>query len=316
MDCHPRRFSAPFTATTFGAANNPPAALGWVYARCLFCDTNWVVPEQALVRVGKPQSCTGGCTRVEHNAVRCRVSRVSPKQMAGRTARSPLSSSPQTSFVYLLSWAPVRIPTTHPPSHLQDCLEIDFLLLPRFSLLFRGTAAPGAWPLRPSRDGCPGGDARTGIVCTTRTHHGRRVQAGVPFSGCRPLPNSIARWTLSRVCGTPSTENVRAYAVVLQTVPTRSSRTAFSSPHLLCQYLDNARSDDSCHLTTSHHGVDSAPSLVRNTLPCPRLDLSAQRPWSASCSDRGPPLRPTHRPRSQGSGLTVLSPEIMSTNEL
>lgn len=114
--------SQPLTATTFGAANNPPAALGWVHARCLFCDTNCVVPEQALVRVSKPQSCAGGYTRVEHNAVWCRVSRVSPKQMAGRTALrciecSPPSSSPQTSFVYLLSRAPVRIPATHPPSH-------------------------------------------------------------------------------------------------------------------------------------------------------------------------------------------------------
>lgn len=40
-------------------------------------------------------------------------------------------------------------------------------------------------------------------------------------------------------------------------------------------------------------------------------------PWSAFCSDRDPPLRPTHwAPRSQGSGLTVLSPQIISTNEI
>lgn len=41
-------------------------------------------------------------------------------------------------------------------------------------------------------------------------------------------------------------------------------------------------------------------------------------PWSAFCSDRGPPLRPTTHwaPRSQGSGLTVLSPQIISTNEI
>lgn len=45
-----------------------------------------------------------------------------------------------------------------------------------FLLLFRGTATPGAWPLRLSRHGCPGGDARMGIVCTTRIHQEHRVQ--------------------------------------------------------------------------------------------------------------------------------------------
>lgn len=136
------------------------------------------------------------------------------------------------------------------------------------------------------------------------------------FLAAAPSQTQLRDGRCPESVGRQAQKNVRAYAVVLQTVPTRSSRTAFSSPHLLCQYLDNARSDDSCHLTTSHHRVDSAPSLVRNTLPCPRLVLSAQRPRSASCSDRGPPLRPTHRPRSQGSGLTVLSPELLSANEL
>lgn len=58
-----------------------------------------------------------------------------------------------------------------------------------------------------------------------------------------PSQTQLRGGLLSRVCGTPSSENVRAYAVVLQTVPTRSSRTAFSSPHLLCQYSNSDRSD-------------------------------------------------------------------------
>lgn len=50
-----------------------------------------------------------------------------------------------------------------------------------YLLLFRGTAAPGAWPLRLSRHECLGGDALTGIVCTTRIHQEHRVQDWRPI---------------------------------------------------------------------------------------------------------------------------------------
>lgn len=50
-----------------------------------------------------------------------------------------------------------------------------------YLLLFRGTAAPGAWPRRLSRLECLGGDALTGIVCTTRTHQEHLVQDWRPI---------------------------------------------------------------------------------------------------------------------------------------
>lgn len=170
--------------------------------------------------------------------MRCRVS----QKMRGCDDRS-LSMQPPSSlhprlctlsfvgarhiFLFLINQAMSRI-----------CLESVMLFL--FPSIYRHRVT---WCLaslaQPPR--LPWCDARTGIVCTTGTHQEQSRAALAPqLLAAAPLPNSIARWTLSRVCGTPSSENVRAYAVVLQTVPTRSSRTAFSSPHLLCQYSNNA----------------------------------------------------------------------------
>lgn len=99
------------------------------------------------------------------------------------------------------------------------------------------------------------------------------VEVGVSFSTAPPFPtllNSIARWTLSRVCGTPSIENVRAYAVALETVPRRSSSTAISSQHLLCQILGRATSCHSCHLS-----VKSTRRRVSYETYCPVRAVSS-----------------------------------------
>lgn len=143
------------------------------------------------------------------------------------------------------------------------------------------------------------------------------MQVGVPFSGLRPLPNSIARWTLSRLCGTPRTENVRAYAVVLQTDPTPSSRTAFSQPASAVSIFEQCQKvvKDSCHLT-----IESTRRRVSYETRCPaetgfECTESPGRPSVRT----GTPLETDPlglSPRSQGSGLTILSPQIMSTKAI
>lgn len=203
---------------------------------------------------------------------------------------------------------------------LDSCFQI---------LLFKGIVASDAHdalPTRAGHHGCLGGEAQRGEVCTQAPPpKDMVVEAGVrfsstPYSPPTP-PNSIARWTLSRVCGTPSIENVRAYAVALETVPRRSSRTASSSQHLLCQCLGIAASYHSCHLS-----VESTRRRVSYETHCPvRAASECTCSPARSCSDGDPSLplfeagplahqtKPTRPPPTQVSGLVALSSEIMPT---
>lgn len=189
-------------------------------------------------------------------------------------------------------------------------------------LLFRDTVAPDAWPPRPSHHGCPGGDARMGIGHSLHhTHPPRASRAGWSPIVSLPTP-SQTQLRSGRCPESVGRQALKTCELMLWSFkPSQHAAHARHSAARICCVSIWTMPEPMIPVISASSSLESSRRRVSYETRCPVRDcIRVHRgPGRSSVQAGTPPETDPLGPRSQGSGqagLTVLSPEIMPTNEI